>query len=165
MTITIPPAKLLKIGTLALLLLGSSAVRADQFLVFSTAALHFKNADERRAFTPGIGWEYSPSRKFGFHLGTLSDSFGFQAVYGGVNWATSRLQAGPVSFRFLAGATVVRKQFHKNTGPETKVLPFPVLEIGLSPKAVLNVSGSPQLDQAGLRNNAVLFLQYKMRFL
>ena len=61
----------------------SSATAADNdFLVLSAGAYHFENFDERNAFTPGIGWEYSPSGKIGWHVGTLSacvddtDSFG-----------------------------------------------------------------------------------------
>ena len=61
----------------------SSATAADNdFLVLSASAYHFENFDERNAFTPGIGWEYSPSGKIGWHVGTLSDSFGYQAMYG-----------------------------------------------------------------------------------
>ncbi len=145
----------------AFVTLASPVATADDYLVFNTLALHFKNADERRAFTPGIGWEYSPTRKFGYHVGTASDSFGSQAFYGGFNWATQTRNWGKARVRFLLGATVLHKQFHKNRDPSTKVVPFPVMEIGLTKKAVLNVSGSPQIDYAGLRNNTVLFLQFK----
>lgn len=146
-----------------LLLIASAANTAygKQFLVVSTAALHFKNADERRLFTPGLGWEYSPSKGTGFHVGTLSDSFGYQAAYAGLNWATSPLSAGPLDVRFILGATVLHKQFHKNSEPETKLVPLPALELALAPQAVLNISGSPQIDYAGQRNNAVLFFQFK----
>lgn len=140
---------------------SSTAVHAEQFVVFNTLALHFKNADERRAFTPGIGYEYSPSGRFGYHVGTASDSFGYQARYAGFNWATQTKKWGKARVRFLLGATILHKQFHKNSEPETKIIPFPVMEIGLTKKAVLNLSGSPQLDVAGLHNNTVLFLQFK----
>lgn len=139
----------------------TSTAHANNFLVVNTAALHFKNADERRVFTPGIGWEYSPSAKLGYHVGTLSDSFGYQAAYGGLNWATRKYNAGPTRIRFILGATVLHKQFHKNADPETKVVPLPAVEFSLSNRAVLNVSGSPQIDYAGQRNNAVLFFQFK----
>ncbi len=145
----------------ASLLLPGQAT-ADRYLVLSAAALHFENFSERRAFTPGIGLEYSPTRKLGFHVGTVSDSFGFQASYAGLNWATKKRSFGPLNTRFIVGATVLHKQFHKNTDPETKIVPFPVIELGLTKTSVLNISGSPQLDSVGLRNNAVLFFQFKL---
>lgn len=146
---------------LAVLALITTTAQAGNYLVLNTAALHFKNADERRAFTPGIGWEYSPSSKLGFHVGTLSDSFGYQAAYGGLNWATPEYTAGPARIRFILGATLLHKQYHKDSDPETKVVPLPAIEIALTNRAVLNVSGSPQIDYAGQRNNAVLFFQFK----
>jgi len=144
-----------------LTILTTATAQANSYLVLNTVAYHFKNADERRTFTPGIGWEYSPSSKLGFHVGTLSDSFGFQASYAGVNWASRNFAAGPIGIRFILGATVLRKQFHKNSEAETKVVPLPALELTLSERAVLNISGSPQLDYAGQKNNAVLFFQFK----
>jgi len=90
------------------------------YLVVSAGAYHFDNFDERNAFTPGIGWEYSPSRKIGWHAGTLSDSFGYQGVYGGANYATRPMFFGKV--RFLLGATVLHKQYKENAEPETKIL-------------------------------------------
>lgn len=146
-----------------LLLLTSIAplASANQFFVVSAGAYHFKNQDERNAFTPGVGWEFSPSKKAGFHVGTLSDSFGYQATYAGVNWASGALRLGPTNMRLILGATVVNKQFHKNSEPETKILPLPALEFSLSKRAVLNISGSPQLDYAGQKNNAIVFFQFK----
>jgi len=90
----------------------SNAHASDGHLVFNTAAIHFKNFSDRNAFVPGLGWEYSPSGKAGFHVGTLSDSFGAQAAYLGVNYGTRRFFNNKV--RFLLGATIVHKQFHKN---------------------------------------------------
>ena len=139
----------------------SSATAADNdFLVLSAGAYHFENFDERNAFTPGIGWEYSPSGKIGWHVGTLSDSFGYQAMYGGINYATQPKFYGRV--RFLIGASVVHKQYKKNAEAETKLLPLPAMEIKLSKRSVLNVSGSPQVDYGNHRNNAVLFFQFKL---
>ena len=130
------------------------------FLVLSAGAYHFEHFDERNAFTPGIGWESSPSGKLGWHAGTLSDSFGYQAVYGGVNYATQPMLNGKV--RFLIGATALHKQYKKNSEPETKIVPLPAMEVKLHDRAVLNVSGSPQVDIGDHRNNAVLFFQFKM---
>ena len=160
--------QLIKLVSLTLIALtfalAASSAQAKQkekdFLVVSAGAYHFKNFDERNAFTPGIGWEYSPTSAFGWHAGTLSDSFGFQAMYGGINYATKPKFFGKV--RFLLGASIVHKQFKKNAEPETKILPFPVMEIKLSKRSVLNVSGSPQVDFADHRNNAVLFFQFKL---
>lgn len=144
------------------LLLGSASAKADNgFLVFNTVALHFKNFDDRNALTPGLGWEYSPSSKLGWHAGTLSDSFGYQSVYAGINYATKPKVFGKV--RFLIGATVLHKQFKKNAEPETKLVPFPAMEVKLSRRSVLNLSGSPQVDYGDHRNNAVLFFQYKLQ--
>ncbi len=139
----------------------SSAKANDGFLVLNTIALHFENFDDRNAFTPGIGWEYSPSSKLGFHVGTLSDSFGFQSSYAGINYASKPKFYGKL--RFLVGATVLHKQFRKNAEPETKVVPFPAVEFRLNDTAVINLSGSPQVDFADQRNNAVLFFQLKLR--
>ena len=82
---TMAKALLLPVAAALSMGIGPSAQADDGYLVLNTVALHFKNADERNAFTPGIGWEYSPSSKIGFHVGTLSDSFGYQAAYGGLN--------------------------------------------------------------------------------
>ncbi len=141
--------------------LSSAAASAnDDYLVISAGAYHFEHFDERNAFTPGLGWEYSPSAKIGWHAGTLSDSFGYQAVYGGINYATRPTFYGKV--RFLVGASVVHKQYKKNAEPETKILPIPAMEIRMSKRSVLNISGSPQVDIGDHRNNAVLFFQFKL---
>ena len=140
----------------------SASTKADNnFLVLSTFALHFENFHERNALTPGVGWEYSPSNRLGWNAGTLSDSFGFQSYYAGINYATRPMLSGRV--RLLAGASIVHKQFKINGEPETKLLPFPALEVKLNRYAVLNVSGSPAVDFANHRNNAVLFFQYKLQ--
>lgn len=139
---------------------STSANANDDYLVISAGAYHFQNFDERNAFTPGIGWEYSPSSKLGWHAGTLSDSFGYQATYGGVNYATQPLLYGKV--RFLIGATVLHKQYKKNADPETKIVPLPAVELRLTRRSVLNLSGSPQVDYGNHRNNAVLFFQFKL---
>jgi len=130
------------------------------FLVVSAGAYHFDNFDERNAFTPGIGWEYSPSKKLGWHAGTLSDSFGYQAVYAGVNYATKPVFFGKV--RFLLGATALHKQYKEDAEPETKLVPLPAMEVKLTKRSVLNISGSPQIDYGRHRNNAVLFFQFKL---
>lgn len=158
--------QIFRILTAVLLTLGSMAANAnskadDSFLVLSTLALHFENFNDRNALTPGVGWEYSPSNKLGWNGGTLSDSFGFQSYYAGINYATRPMLSGRV--RFLAGASIVHKQFKKNAAPETKLLPFPALELKLNKYAVLNISGSPAVDFANQKNNAVLFFQYKLQ--
>ena len=154
----------------ATLAFGSGAARADgyfraddNFLVFNTIALHLQNAEGRNTVTPGIGWEFSPSGKIGFHGGTLSDSFGYQAYYGGLNYATSRMLAGRL--RFIVGATVLHKQFRIDGGPETKIVPLPAAEFRLARRAVINISGSPEIDYADHHNNAVVFLQLKLNLL
>jgi len=146
---------------LGLSLSTSKAHAADGHLVFNTAAVHFKNFKDRNAFVPGLGWEYSPTGKAGFHIGTLSDSFGAQATYFGINYGTRRFLDNRV--RFLVGATAVRKQYHKNKGLETKIVPFPVMEINLWKRANLNISGSPEIDYAGSHSNAVVFFQFKLQ--
>ena len=140
---------------------SDSAKSKDGYLVISAGAYHFKNFDERNAFTPGIGWEYSPSNKIGWHLGTVSDSFGYQAKYGGINYATKRMVYGKV--RFILGATVLHKRFSINSGPETRIVPLPAMEIKMSKRSVLNLSGSPQIDYANQKNNGVLFVQFKLQ--
>lgn len=139
---------------------ASSAKAADGYLVINTFAYHFENFDDRNAFTPGVGWEYSPSSKLGWHVGTLSDSFGYQSSYGGINYATRSIFNGRL--RFLLGATILHKQFRANAEPETKIVPLPAVEFRFSNRAVLNLSGSPQVDYQDHRNNAVLFFQLKL---
>lgn len=130
------------------------------YLVFNTIALHFENFDERNTVTPGIGWEYSPSSKIGWHAGTFSDSFGFQSAYAGLNYATKPKFNGKL--RFILGGTILRKQYKKNGGPETKLVPLPAMEYRLSRLAVINLSGSPQVDFGDHHNNAVVFFQLKL---
>ena len=151
---------------LAALLLGSPAALAeDGFLVFNTVALHLQKTEGRNTVTPGIGWEYSPSGRIGFHAGTLADSFGYQSYYGGLNYATPRYAAFAGKVRFILGATVLHKQFRIDGEPETKIVPFPALEFALSRRAVINVSGSPEIDFEEHHNNAVVFLQLKLNLL
>jgi len=152
---------MLATGLLALSLGTTNAQAADGHLVFNTAAIHFKNFNDRNAFVPGLGWEYSPTGKAGFHVGTLSDSFGAQAAYFGVNYGTRRFFNNKV--RFLLGATAVHKQFHKNKPLETKIVPFPVMEMNLWKRASLNITGSPEIDYAGSHSNAVMFFQFKLQ--
>lgn len=151
--------------TLSLLFASTASHADDGYLVFNTLALHFENADERNAVTPGIGWEYSPSNSFGYHIGTLSDSFGYQAMYGGINYATPRFAVFDGKVRFLLGATILHKQYHKDSEPDTKLVPLPAVEFALSRRAVLNLSGSPQVDYNEHHNNAVVFLQFKLNLL
>ena len=148
----------------ALTAFGSAPLRAaDNYLVFNTIALHLQETEGRNTVTPGVGWEYSPSGRIGFHGGTLSDSFGYQAYYGGLNYATPRFFYNRL--RFVLGATVLHKQFLKNGGPETKLVPLPALEFAVTDRAVLNVSGSPEIDYADHHNNAVVFFQLKLNLL
>lgn len=145
---------------LALCLAALPIQANDKFLVFNTVAVHFNAINERNDFTPGIGYEYSPTGKLGFHLGTVSDSFGYQAKYAGLNYGTRRVFKN--RFRLILGATIVNKQFHMNSEPQTKILPLPALEMTLSRHSVLNISGSPKIDYAGQRNNPVVWFQYKL---
>lgn len=143
------------------LIAAPSAMATDKgYLVLHTVALHFENFSERNTFTPGLGWEYSPSSKIGFHGGTLSDSFGYQSYYGGLNYASKPKFNGKV--RFILGATILHKQYLKNGGPETKLVPLPIIEYKFTDQAVLNISGSPQIDYGNHRNNAVMFFQLKL---
>jgi len=139
---------------------ASTANANDGYLVLNTFAYHFENFNDREAFTPGVGWEYSPSNKIGWHVGTLSDSFGYQSSYGGLNYATGSIFNNRM--RFLLGATILHKQFRANGDPETKIVPLPAVEFRLTNRAVLNLSGSPQVDYRDHRNNAVLFFQLKL---
>ena len=45
------------------------------------------------------------------------------------------------TYHGLIGASIVHKQFKKNGDPETKLLPFPAMEVKISKYAVLNLSG------------------------
>ena len=151
----------------AALLAGATAVSADDeagrrdgYLVFNTFAWHFENSDERNDFTPGIGVEYSPSNRLGFHAGTLSDSFGYQARYGGIHYSTPRFFADRV--RLMLGATALHKKYKIKDEPETKIVPLPALELSLTDRAVLNISGSPDVDFGDISNNRVVWLQFKL---
>lgn len=136
------------------------AGRRDGYLVLNTFAYHFEMSDERRDFTPGIGLEYSPSNRLGVHAGTLSDSFGYQAKYAGVQYATPRFLANRV--RLMLGATALHKQYKRNSAPETKIVPLPALEISFSDRAVLNISGSPDVDFGDVKNNKVVWFQLEI---
>ncbi len=148
---------------LASLATSTGALAENGYLVLNTIALHFENTDERNTLTPGVGWEYSPSSKLGWHAGTLSDSFGYQAYYGGLNYTTKPRFNNKV--RFLLGGTLLHKQYKKNADPETKLVPLPAVEFRISRRSVLNLSGSPQVDFGNHRNNAVLFFQFKLQLL
>ena len=134
--------------------------RRDGYLVFNTFAWHFENSDERNDFTPGIGWEYSPSNRVGFHVGTLSDSFGYQAKYGGIHYSTPRFFNNRV--RLMLGATALHKKYKIKEDPETKIVPLPAIEVSLTDRAVLNLSGSPDVDFGEISNNKVVWLQFKL---
>ncbi len=147
--------------TFALLGVSNHAHAADQYLTFNTFALHFKNHNDRNNVTPGVGWEYSPSGKLGFHVGTVKDSFSYQAKYVGINYATQRYAALGGRVRFILGLTALHKQYHPNSDPETKIVPLPTIEFQMSKRFVLNVSGSPEIDYQDHHNNAVMFFQGK----
>lgn len=148
--------------TLCSLMFATELHARDSFLVVNTLALHFDNIKDRNAMVPGLGWEYSPSSGIGWHLGTFSDSFGSHANYVGVNYASAKKRWLRTDVRFLIGATVLRKQYHENRDLQTKVVPLPAVEIGLSKNTVLNISGSPEVDYNGEHSNAVMFFQLKM---
>ena len=154
------------ITTLVLLfgLLGAAntAQAADQYLTFNTYSHHFEKRKERQNITPGIGWEYSPSKKLGFHVGTVRDSFNYQAKYVGINWATPRYKVFGGRVRFIVGLTALHKQFTPTSSPATKIVPLPVVEFKFNKRFVLNVSGSPEIDFNGHSNNAVLIFQGKL---
>ena len=157
--------KIIKVTAASALITGvfSSDLRAkDDYFVLNTVALHFDNFKDRNAFVPGVGWEYSPSGKLGWHVGTFSDSFGSQATYSGVNYATQRKRILTRDVRLMLGATVLRKQYHADTDLETKIVPLPALEVSITRDAVLNISGSPEVDYNGSHSNAVMFFQLKM---
>jgi hypothetical protein len=77
-----------------------------------------------------------------------------------MNYATKPVLYGKV--RFLLGASAVHKQYKKDADPETKLLPIPAVEVKLSDRSVLDISGSPQVDIGEHRNNAVMFFQLKV---
>jgi len=151
------------VGILMFGLLGASgtAHAKDSYLTFNTFALHFKNADKRNNVTPGIGWEYSPSGKIGFHVGTVKDSFNYQAKYLGINYATPRYAALGGRVRFILGITALHKQYHPTSEPETKIVPLPAIEFQMSERFTLNISGSPEIDFDDHHNNAVMIFQGK----
>lgn len=156
--------KLAQITTLGLAGLGAghAADKKDDYFVLNTLAVHFENYKDRNAMVPGIGWERSPQRGLGWHVGTFSDSFGSQALYSGVNYSTPSARILTRDVRLLLGATILHKQYHENTDPETKVVPLPAMEVSLTDKVVLNISGSPEVDYNGSHSNAVMFFQIKM---
>ena len=141
---------------------ASNAQAADQYLTFNAYSHHFEKFNERNNITPGIGWEYSPSKKIGFHVGTVRDSFNYQAKYVGINWATPRWKALGGRVRFIVGLTALHKQYTPNSEPETKIVPLPVVEFKFTDRFVLNLSGSPEIDFEGHSNNAVLIFQGKL---
>ena len=156
----------LRLLAAAALLACASAASADEtgrrngYVVFNTFAWHFEMSDERNDFTPGIGLEYSPTNRIGFHAGTLSDSFGYQARYGGIHYSTPRFFNNRV--RLMLGATALHKKYKIKDDPETKIVPLPALEFSITDRAVLNLSGSPDVDFGDISNNKVVWLQFKL---
>jgi len=133
----------------------------ESFLTFNAFSLHFENFNDRNNVTPGIGWEYSPTGKLGFHVGTVRDSFGFQARYLGLNYATRRFNTFAGDLRFIVGVTALHKKYSPSGDPETRIVPLPVVELKVTEKFTLNFSGSPELDFQGQHTNGVLILQGK----
>jgi len=78
---------------------------------------------------------------------------------------TPRLAALDHRVRFILGATVLHKQFLINGEPDTKIVPLPAMELTLGKRAVLNISGSPEIDYGEHYNNAVVFMQFKLGIL
>lgn len=157
--------KIIRVTAASALITGifATEVRAkDDFFVLNTVALHFDNFEDRNALVPGVGWEYSPSQRLGWHIGTFSDSFGSQATYTGINYATARKRILTRDVRLMIGATVLRKQYHANTELQTKIVPLPAVEVSVTENTVLNISGSPEVDYNGEHSNAVMFFQLKM---
>ena len=91
----------------------------------------------------------------------MRDSFGFQARYFGLNYATRRFNTFAGGLRFIVGVTALHKQFSPSGDPETRVVPLPVVELKMTEKFTLNLSGSPELDFQGQHTNGVLILQGK----
>lgn len=144
------------------LLFAGKASASDNYFVMSAVALHFENSAERNTMVPGVGWEFSPSNNLGWHAGTFSDSFGSRATYAGINYGTPKARILTRDVRFLIGATVLRKQYHADKELQTKIIPFPVLEVSLTKSTILNISGSPEVDYNGEHSNAVMYFQLKM---
>ena len=82
-----------------LFMTSTGIAKADNsFLVIDTLSLQFDDVNEKNAFTPGVGWERSPTSKVSRHAGTLADSFRLRPNYGGFNYATRRMLNGKLRF-------------------------------------------------------------------
>jgi len=141
-----------------------AASRSARFLSLQGFSVHFKNAGERKAVHPTLGYEHSPNRTLGWQVGFFQDSFGKNASYLGFNYTPYRTRWLGKSVRLILAANIVRKQYLKGGEVETRIIPTPVIELGLYQNLSVNLTGSPQLDYGDNHHtNGVVFLQVKLK--
>ncbi|HBS25640.1 MAG TPA: hypothetical protein DD827_00695 [Gammaproteobacteria bacterium] len=143
----------------------AKADEAVQYISLQAVSLHFKKYKERQAVHPSLGYEYSRNRKLGWQAAWFKDSFGYQSGYMGVNYTAKQFKLLGMSVRLIGALNVVHKQFVKGGDGETKLVPIPIIELGIQKYISLNITGSPELDYAnGKHTNGVVVMQLKLRW-
>ena len=156
--------------SLLLLLSGLSAAfadsqRSDHYLVVQTLSLHFEKFDERNGFNPTLGYEYSPGNQTGWQFGVFRDSFDYTSGYLGLNLKVFDFTIAGRRIKTLMTLNAVHKQFKKVGGGETRIIPFPILDVSLPARFHLNISGVPQIPEKRIHTNGLLFFQLKYNLL
>ena len=126
-----------------------------------TISLHFEKFGERKGFNPTLGYEFSPNHRLGWQLGIFRDSFDYSSAYVGVNLPVIHFTIFSHKSRLILTLSAVHKQFKKDRGGETRVIPAPILDISLPARLHLNISGVPQIQGTRNHTNGLLFLQLK----
>ncbi len=156
---------LIKLVGVIVLLLFCTPAEADEYISLQAVSFHFKKANERQAIHPSLGFEYSREHKLGWQAAWFKDSFGYQSGYMGINYSANKFKVLGVPVRLIGALNVVHKQFIKGGEGETKLVPIPIIEVGIQKHVSLNITGSPKLDYAnGKRTNGVLVMQLKLRW-
>jgi len=151
--------------SLVLLTVSSTSFAADleRFISLPSVSYHFENFSDRKAFHPGIGYEYSPDHAMGWQAALFQDSFGQDARYIGVNYSSKAFPLLGFRVRTMGVLNVMEKQYLKGQDIETRIIPMPILEVKATNKLSFNVTGTPQLDYSEKHHtNGVILFQLKM---
>jgi hypothetical protein len=159
--------KTLSIVVLSFILLTISSVSLaadlERFVSLPSLSYHFENFNDRKAFHPAIGYEYSPDHAVGWQAAFFQDSFGQDARYIGINYSSKGFALFGFRTRVMGVLNVMEKQYLKGKDLETRIIPMPILEVKASNKLSINVTGTPQLDYSDKHHtNGVILFQFKM---
>jgi len=159
--------KTLSIVVLSFILLSISSVSLaedlERFVSLPSISYHFENFNDRKAFHPGIGYEYSPDHALGWQAALFQDSFGQNAQYIGANYSSKAFPMFGLRMRVMGMLNIINKQFLKGQDVETRIIPMPIVEVKATQKLSFNITGTPQLDYSSQHHtNGVVLFQMKM---